>query len=199
MINSPHLEGAVELDTALLEFSSTLEKRGLPAELKSTADLDKIMQVITNEILPGLKLYEYYIVDVKAQSEAFAQAWTKGGHAASSDSKLDLKSLGPKDLAEAFAVQCLSSDWNQLGPRYHAQLKQLEAVAFVSQLTGAKPGAGSAEQAVAEIKRILDIVNVPRYEQYDQDLEAIVSNTKNRVKYTRIDEHGPKFGPITAK
>lgn len=171
----------------------------MPTELKSTADLDKIMEVITREVLPSLKLYEYYVIDVKAQSEAFVEAWGKASASASIEGEKDLKSLGPKDLAETFAAQCLSADWNQLGPRFHTQVKQTEAVAFIGKLTGSQPGSDTLEKAVSELKRILDIVNVPRYEQYDQDLEAIVSNTRNRVKYTRIDEHGPKFGPITAK
>lgn len=157
------------------------------------------MDVITKEILPSLKLYEYYVVDVKAQSEAFTAAWRKSTSLKASSSSDDLKSMSAKDLSEKFAAQCLSPDWNQLGARFHAQVDQSTAVPFIASLTGASPGADTADSATAELKRILDDINVPRYEQYNQDLEAIVSNTKNRVKYTRIDEHGPKYGPITAK
>lgn len=201
VVNSPHLEGAVELDTALLEFSASLKSRGLPTELKSTADLDNIMDVVKNELLPSLKLYEFYVIDVKGQSEAFAAKWssakasTANGHA----NGRTLTALAPKELAETFAKRCLTDDYNQLGPRYHAQVRHAEATAFIAELTGLTPSSDTAEEARKALAKILDIVNVPLYELYDQDLKIILDNTRNRAKFTRLDDHGPKYGPITDK
>ncbi|KAK4052230.1 bifunctional 4-alpha-glucanotransferase/amylo-alpha-1,6-glucosidase [Microbotryomycetes sp. JL221] len=197
VINSPHLESAVELDTALLEFSKSLESRGLPTELKSSADLDKIMDIVKNEVVPSLKLYEYYVIDVKRQADAFAQRWSSSKASTANGSAANLSSLGPKDLAEAFARKCLPSNYKHLGARYHAQLDVDATVAFIAELTGLNPGQDTAEQARKKVADILDIINVPLYETYDDDLKAILDNTRNRAKFTRLDDHGPKYGPIT--
>ena len=154
---------------------------------------------MTNEILPALKLYEYYVLDVKAQVAALASAWPKAKSTSPSSAHKDLATLSPKDLADTFAIQCLPLGWDNLGARFHASADVNAAVAFVSSLTGKTPGPETLDEAVSAYTKVLDTVNLPRYEQFDDDLKAIISNTKNRARYTRIDDDGPKVGPITDK
>lgn len=154
---------------------------------------------MSKEILPSLKLYEFYVLDVKAQVAAFSAAWPKATSASPSSSTSDLTSLSSKDLADTFAIQCLPPNWDQLGARFHAQVDVKAAVSFVASLTGSKPSAESLDAAVKAYTKVLDEINLPRYKQFDEDTKAIIDNTKNRARYTRIDADGPKFGPITAK
>ncbi len=44
--------------------------------------------------------------------------------------------------------------------------------------------------------QILDAVNVPFYDEYDAECTEILQQTFNRIKYCRLDEHGPKMGEI---
>lgn len=77
MVNSPHLESAVELDLALLKFSNELAQHGLPTDIQSEEDLKKIVQVLQDKIIPQLKLWEYYVLDVAAEKAAFTKAWNQ--------------------------------------------------------------------------------------------------------------------------
>ena len=45
--------------------------------------------------------------------------------------------------------------------------------------------------------RVVDVLNVPLYQEWKDDTAAAIEQIKGRVKYTRLDEHGPKLGPIT--
>ena len=73
--NSPHLEAALLLDDALLEFSNNLEKNGFANPLTGQDELSQIMDYIKNTVLPKLKLWEYYVIDTEAEKKKFVQAW----------------------------------------------------------------------------------------------------------------------------
>ncbi|KPV77934.1 glycoside hydrolase family 13 protein [Rhodotorula graminis WP1] len=204
--SSPHLAGALELDDALLDLSRNLASLGLPTTLNTDADLDAIMSHIEHKVLPSLKLYEFYALDVAGQKALFRDAWTasaadKGATTAPPQGRgTDLTSLSIEARAARFAETCLPDNWSHLGQRFHAQLDLKRAVAFIAEHLAIAPGSDSATDLAAdEVARLLDVLNVDRYKQFDDDTKAILDNTKNRVKYTRIDEHGPRMGPITDK
>ncbi|GAA5876001.1 hypothetical protein JCM3774_002310 [Rhodotorula dairenensis] len=200
--SSPHLAGAVELDDALMDVSRNLAALGLPTALKSVADLDLIMNHVENKVLPSLRLYEFYALDVAGQKARFREAWAASSaakQAAAPQGQQDLTSLSIEDLSLRFAELCLPSTWNKLGKRYHAQIDLPKAIGFVAQHASLTPGAATADQAADQVAKMLDVLNVDRYREFDEDKKAILDNTRNRVKYTRIDEHGPRVGPITEK
>ena len=45
--------------------------------------------------------------------------------------------------------------------------------------------------------RVVDVLNVPLYEEWEEDTRVALDNVKNRLKYTRLDEHGPRMGEIS--
>ncbi|GAA6007978.1 hypothetical protein JCM10207_006986 [Rhodosporidiobolus poonsookiae] len=192
---SSHLTGALELDTALLALSAQLGSLGLPTTLTSSEDLDKIMHHVEHVVLPSLKLYEYYALDVEGNKKRFREAWAKASSANSNGTKKeDLGALSIEDRAQRFAAAALPDDWNLLGARFHAAIRPAEAVAFVRSYLSAEADADAATQ---EVGRLLDVLNVDRYREYDGDVKAILDNTRGRIKYTRLDEHGPKKGEVT--
>ncbi|BGP28347.1 bifunctional 4-alpha-glucanotransferase/amylo-alpha-1,6-glucosidase [Rhodotorula toruloides] len=200
--SSPHLAGALELDDALLSLSSNLSSLGLPTKLTSTADLDAIMSHIEHTLLPSLKLYEFYALDVATLKASFRESWAspavKKDSVPPPQGKEDFTNLSFEDRALKFAQLCLPPTWSQLGHRFHAQLDLPASIAFVAQHLGIQPGQSTADQAADEVAKMLDVLNVDRYREYDADVKAILENTRNRVKYTRLDEHGPKKGEISA-
>lgn len=192
----------MELDTALLEFSASLATLGLPTTLASAADLDLIMSAISTSLLPSLKLYEYYVVDVAKESKAFEAAWSASSPLSSADGihvDSDVKALSGKALGSAFADACLPRSWSHLGSRFQPSVTVPAAVAFVSTLLDKSPDATSAGEATTTFRALVDLVNLPRYELFNSDLAAILDNTRNRIQYTRLDAHGPRFGPVTPK
>ena len=198
VVNSPHLEGALELDSALIDFSNNLGKLGLPTKLKTAADLDEIMDHITGKLLPSLKLYEYYVIDVATEAAAFRKQW-ESTTAKPATADTTAHNLADKELASKFADEALTPKWNELSSRFGAKVDQAKAVAFVAAHFKFAPGAGSAAAAEKEFRHILDVCNVPQYELFDEDRKAIIDNTRNRVRYTRLDEDGPNKGPITSE
>ncbi|GAA6056561.1 hypothetical protein JCM3770_004362 [Rhodotorula araucariae] len=203
--SSPHLAGALELDNALLDLSRNLASLGLPTTLASSADLDAVMAHIEHTLLPSLKLYEFYALDVAGQKARFHSAWTSAAldktmTAPPQGRGTDLSSLSIEARATRFAETCLPPTWAQLGHRFHAQVDLPQAVAFIAEHLGIAPrSASAADHAADELARLLDVLNVDRYKQYDEDKKAILDNTRNRVKYTRLDEHGPRHGEISEK
>ncbi|GAA5860325.1 hypothetical protein JCM8547_003463 [Rhodosporidiobolus lusitaniae] len=191
---SPHLAGALELDTALLNLSSQLASLNLPTTLTSESDLDKIMTHLESVVLPSLKLYEFYALDVQGEKQRLRASWatTTPGPM----TKENLAAFSIEEQAQRFAARALPEGWNLLGHRFHAKLDLARAKGFLQALLGVEV---DAERAAEEAGKLLDVLNVERYREYDEDKKAILENTRNRVKYTRIDAHGPKMGEITKR
>ena len=45
--------------------------------------------------------------------------------------------------------------------------------------------------------RVVDVLNVPLYREWEEDTRVALENIKNRLSYTRLADHGPKLGEIT--
>lgn len=185
-----------------MDVSRNLAALGLPTALNSVADLDRIMDHVEHKVIPSLRLYEFYALDVAGQKTRFREAWSASSAAkqgAAPQGQQDLTSLSIEDLSLRFAELCLPATWNKLGKRYHAEIDLPKAIGFVAQHASLSPCAQTADQAADQVAKMLDVLNVDRYREFDEDKKAILDNTRNRVKYTRIDEHGPHVGPITEK
>ena len=156
------------------------------------------MAAIESDVLLPLKLYQYYVVEVESQAALFGPAWSS---TLSTTVEVDsnLASLPEHDLVGAFARLCLPKDWDHLAGRYSITVNIPAALSFVSVWTGQSMGADTVAQAVSSFSKLLDIVNVARYELFNSDIKAILDNSRNRIRYTRLDADGPKLGPITAK
>jgi glycogen debranching enzyme len=221
-VNSPHLIPAIELDTALCKMSAEMEELGLPSELETAQDLDKIMDHIKNKIIPELKLWEFYVINVEKEKAEFSKAWTEGGKVAVDVNKSGVDSKGLKEgfkevpqlevvgggklsslplgeLVKEFSRLCLPKHWEEMGPRYHAKVDIPSAIGFMRDLTEKTCDEKSSDEVTAKFIEILDVLNVNRYREADEDLVAILDNLRGRAKYCRLDEHGPKYGKIDIK
>jgi glycogen debranching enzyme len=47
--------------------------------------------------------------------------------------------------------------------------------------------------------RIVDVLNVDLYKEWEDDEKVALENVRGRVKYTRLDENGPKRGKFTTQ
>ena len=191
--NSPHLAPALELDTAILDFSTTLQKRGLPTQVTSAADVDTLIDALT-EYLKSLDLWQYYVLDIKAEREN-----VKVSLSTNKVTPWDGPDVAGKTLVELF--QILKDSGKIIG--YHGL-----AGRFSTKVEGSV-AAGFVKAAFLEISdldaladawiRVVDVVNVSLYEEWNDDTKIALESIKNRLKYIRLDEHGPKLGPISAK
>jgi len=195
IVNSPHLEPALELDSALLDLSDTLNEKGLPQALESELDLDKVIHFIEHETLAQLKLWEYYAINVDHVAAKFSQAWSNVVCSA------EAKPESPAHIEwREFEKACLNhqgAGWKLVtGPRGHIS-EQVGIDSAVKLFQEKGYGSVTPEETIETLKRILNELNVERYQEYDDDVKAIIQNTRTRIRYTRLDSNGPKWGPIT--
>ena len=45
--------------------------------------------------------------------------------------------------------------------------------------------------------RVVDVLNVPLYREWEEDTQAALEGIRGRLKYTRLEHHGPQLGEIT--
>lgn len=202
MKTAPWLQAAYELDTQFLKFSSELESRGLPTTLNSVQDLLPIMDGVKTHVIGALKLWEFYVIDVEHEAQAAVSAWM--------ENQVEFPEKTPDLLGtDAWSLK-QKADWlvefalignDRLGERFRRKLKPNQAAALLQSLFGkydTKSGSTRDERsAYGAMTRFLNEVNLEFYREYDADVGEIMEQVYNRTKYMRLDDHGPKIGPIT--
>ncbi|CEP64670.1 bifunctional 4-alpha-glucanotransferase/amylo-alpha-1,6-glucosidase LALA0_S13e00298g [Lachancea lanzarotensis] len=190
---APHLTSAIELDASLLEFSDNLSKLKLPVDLHTTKDLFAIMDGIKAHVLAGLKLWEFYVVDSTSAIEAVESDWD-----VISNETIEIPNNVKNDLVElsAFVRDHSSAEgFGQLGERFSNRLDSTKFVTILKSLFGQTLN----DRVTEEARKIIDELNLPLYREYDDDVGDILEQLFNRIKYMRIDVHGPQLGTITSK
>lgn len=195
---APWLEAALELDNALLRYGEQLEILGLPSEFKTTDDLLKVMDGMKKHAIDKIRLWEFYVVDVKAETNNILQEWTCGDSWSTDDATgLSDVSLGTlKQKADFIRHNAVLNSGIILG-RYNRKVDAKVGARLVTALFGGYGFSTDVSSAETEISRILDEVNLPFYKEYETDVVEILEQVFDRIKYLRIDDHGPKLGPVT--
>jgi len=199
--NSPHLVAAFELDTALLNMVDDFPKYNLPTVLKSTKDLDAVMDAIKDHVIPALKLWEYKVLDVTAEKKKLKEALTSANPNSESSAfeGTTTARLTLTEQAKLLAEHGIAD--SQSGTRYGRTVDMAVAVAFIKNLGGIAGNTGISEQEAERLVdaygKVLDEYNLPLYKEYDEDVRIALENTRNRIEYTRLADHGPKWGEVT--
>ncbi|ODV61769.1 bifunctional 4-alpha-glucanotransferase/amylo-alpha-1,6-glucosidase [Ascoidea rubescens DSM 1968] len=195
---APHLTAAIELDSALLEFSDQMKSLGYPTIINSVDDLLKIMDGIKIHVLGSLKLWQFYIIDVQSSISNVLDFYKSN--------KSDLFSIDlPKDFKNSlpnlakFTLNYSKKNPFALKTRYYNQLDtQKFTSVLVSILNSLSIDDPTLDQIKDQARKILDEINLPFYKIYDNDVSEILEQLYNRIKFLRLDSHGPKLGEITS-
>ncbi|KAF5317624.1 hypothetical protein D9758_018222 [Tetrapyrgos nigripes] len=189
--NSPHLTPALELDSAMIEFSASLSSKGLPTLVKSEQDVDALMNAFADTV-KGLDFWQYYVLDVGREKDSVKAALASGkvtawtGPAVEGKSVVELANI----VRSVNALVGLGQYASRFGVRSDANIAAgLVKAAFVELQ---EPGALADAWG-----RVVDVINVPLYEEWEQDTKVAIDNVRNRLKYTRLEENGPKLGEIS--
>ena len=198
---APWLEAALELDTALLKFGDDLEKLGLPTKFGTTDDLILVMNAMRKHVIDKLRLWEYYAIDVKGATANILSKWNSGEGINPSNeswSHLGLEGFSDwtlKEQASFLREKAIPASKQILG-RFGRRVDSEVGAVMLTALVGPHGETSSASVEKA-LLRVLDEVNLPFYKEYDADVSEIMEQVFNRIKYLRIDDHGPKLGPVT--
>lgn len=202
---APWLEAALVLDTELLKYGTNLAKLGLPTEVKDVDDLLKIMDGIKTHVIGAIRLWEYYTINVESDADAIIKAWITNdvSFPSSGFSIAGLDALKNASLKEqsGFLVGKGLIGTDHMGERFRRKVHPAVGAALLTATYGRFEGSSfdAADEGAARthLLSVLDEVNVPLYREYDGDVAEILEQIFNRVKYVRLDDHGPKLGPFT--
>ncbi|PHH62645.1 hypothetical protein CDD81_6791 [Ophiocordyceps australis] len=201
---APWLESAYELDTKLLELSDKLQSMGLPVDIKSTDDLLRIMDAV-KDVIGKIRLWEYYALDLDGNVDSAVDYWVqnKTSNVDVSETTVNKLKNGSAEDEAAFVKEFGLHGLDRLGERFRRRIDPAVAATLLSFSLGRFDSRdGSAPDKAAAKARILEVVNalnVDLYKEYDGDIKEILDQLYNRIKYMRLDDHGPKLGPINEK
>ncbi|GBC01200.1 hypothetical protein RclHR1_00410027 [Rhizophagus clarus] len=128
LINSPHLTPAFELDTALLEYSSDLAKLGFPTRMNNEHDLELIIEGVKEHVISKIRLWEFYVVNVKEAMNEFKEALNKPWPPPRKD--IDFSALSFKGQAKSLADNALYFK-GAFGQRFYKKLNYESSISFI--------------------------------------------------------------------
>ena len=191
--NTPHLSPALELDTAILNFSEKLVEKGLPTKITSAKDLDIIIAEL-EKVVRGLDLWQYYVLD-----PAFEKAATESALSARNAEVWkgpDVKGKSVAELADIFRATKKIKGLGQFASRYGVHVDGNVAAGFVK-AAYAGSDVKSNEALASAWQKVVNVLNVDLYKEWEEDTKVAIDQVKNRAKYLRLEENGPKGGAIS--
>lgn len=191
---APWLEAALELDTVLLQFGTELAGLGLATDIQSLDDLKAIIDAIKDHVFARIKLWEFYGLDVAGDTQRVLEAWKNGR--GDRDRDLHEYASWTADQRIEFVVQEAVPNASQIRGRFGRAIDPRVGAAALGALFGSysSDNVSAAEEHLASV---LNDANLVFFREYDEDVESILDQLHGRIKYLRIDDHGPKLGPIT--
>ena len=108
----------------------------------------------------------------------------------------DVSGKSVVELAHIFQDSRKISGIGQFGGRFAVRADPEFAAAL---LKAAFVGLSDLNALVETWGRVVDVINVPLYEEANEDLKAALNGVRTRINYARLDPHGPKLGEISAK
>lgn len=206
---APWLESALELDDALLAYGANLPSFGLPTLLAGLDDLKRVVEGVKTIVISKIKLWEYYVINVDRDATAIVEAWSlgkitfpAGGFGSTEVGGLE----GVKDWSIKQQARFLSEKGirgaSELGSRFHRKVDPCVGAALLTALYGhydAKNKIPDRKAPLQNLNLVLNELNVAFYQEYNEDVVTIMQQFSDRLKYLRLDEHGPKLGAITSE
>lgn len=179
----------MELDTAIIEFSKSLASKGLPTKISSYGDIETLINAL-HEDIKAHNLWQYYVLDVKKEKEsvkaalASAPAW-EGPEVAH-------KTVA--ELADFIRATGKLDESSKFHSRYAVTVNSVYAASLIKSAFSELEDEDALSDAWA---KVVDVLNVPLYQEWEEDTRVALENIKNRVDYTRLAGRGPKLGEIT--
>ena len=175
----------------MINFSSALSSKRLPTIIESEKDLDLIISAF-EEIVRDLDLWQFYVIDVSRERSSIEAALQ------SKDITIwdgpEVFGRSAPELANIFRHHGKISGIGALSSRFGVTVNGSVAAGFIQ---AARPDISNIDALVDSWIQVVDVVNVPLYQQWEGDVRAAIDNVRNRVRYIRLDKNGPKLGEIS--
>lgn len=165
----------------------------MPTTVISERDIDTLISAFKSQV-QDLKLWQYYVLDPVREKDSVQTSLQSGKVSAWTGQEVKGKTV--VELAQIVKQQNKLNGLGQFASRFGVHVDG----AFAAGLVRAAFVEIQGNDALADAwVRVVDVLNVPFYEEWDGDFAAAIGNVRNRVTYTRLDTHGPKLGEISKK
>lgn len=187
-LTAPHLSSAIELEEKLLELT-------IPENLKNISndsDLSKVISLIELEVIEKLNLWQYYVFDKQSnisllESIDYSSIDTVLVPENVKQSITELANFTLSHANENDSIVFTTRFANKLNPQNF--LKVIFGFFDSNQI--------DFNQIKSKASEIIDEINVNLYKEFNEDKSVIIDQIRNRIKFQRIEDNGPKLGPIT--
>ena len=180
------------MDTAIIEFTSLIEKKGLPTYVSTQQDIDTLIDAL-GEHVKSKRLWQFYVLDVEAEKAALTNAFSS--NAVIPWTGEDVSGKTEVRLAEIVRSSGLIRGLGTFASRYVAHVDGRISVGLI------RAAHGDLANDIAALARawarVVDVLNAPLYEEWEDDTCAALSNIKGRLKYVHLEDYGPKVGKVS--
>jgi glycogen debranching enzyme len=146
------------------------------------------------EYIQQFNFWQYYVLDVAKEKEVIQSALSAGNIQAWDGPDIHGKTVPElATILRAHSNGELIQGLSKYAKRHGVNVDGAVAAGFVLAARG-----GDAD-LVSTWGDVVDALNLPLYREWEEDINVALENIKNRLKYGRLDDHGPKLGKITRK
>lgn len=165
----------------------------MPTEVVSMEDIELIVDAFY-EYIQRFNFWQYYVLDVTKEKEAIQGASSSGKVEVWNGP--DVQGKGVSELAiilREYRGGEVLQGLSKYAKRYGVHVDGPVAAGFVLAARG-----GDVDP-VSTWGDIVTELNLPLYREWEEDANIALEHIKNRLKYGRLEDHGPKLGEITSK
>jgi len=156
-------------------------------------DIELILDAF-HEYIQRFNFWQYYVLDVAKEKETIQGVLSSGKAGVWNGPDVHGKSIPElatilREYRGGEVLQGLS----KYAKRHGVYVDGSVAAGFVL------AARGSDADLVSTWGDVVDALNLPLHRECEEDVNIALENIKNRLKYSRLDDHGPKLGEITKK
>lgn len=194
---APHLRAAIELESKLLDFSSSLLDLGYSTKIGSIEDIDKLMNGVQEHVISPLELWQFYVFNKKETLDQINLAFELGAPIDPIDIPGTVDRNNLKLVAKFVLSTCNVNSDVVIEDRFSNKLNANKFVSIICSLLN--QNLNDIEFGVLESKAssIVDEINLDLYATYDADVAAIKDQLGDRIRFLRLDSNGPQLGEVT--
>lgn len=136
-------------------------------------------------------MWEYYVLDIVQERRNIINTLTS--HKAVPWSGKRISGRSAVELAETFKESGSILGLGEFAARSGVRSDAGVSAGFIQ---AAFPETSDPEALADSWMRVVDVLNVPLYTEWEEDTKVAVENIKNRAKYLRVEGHGPRLSEI---
>lgn len=184
MFSSPHLRPAFIIDQALKIFSDEVSESKwdtIPAVFYEPAHVEAMRAALAQEVLPKLRIHEFFQVDVDKIVEDFKKHCSgKFNEVEGHDSDLHIEQ-------------------DELYRRFGSTVNlDLAAHVYYTKYINGLPATEQIEKSAELLRCKLNALNHDKFNESLGIIDSILNATMGHVNYERVDSNGPRV-PLVQK